>query len=147
LVQKSAFTGSRTTLLQPTRQATLKLFSWILRAGILPAWEQRTSEVLEQWISWCQRANAALWIAVPKSAPESSLPRAGEEPAGWGRVSRQMAGRVAKARDRHWTSWLSSQGRSRLLEVREASNGFSRNSAFDKSCPDRKVACSMATSR
>jgi hypothetical protein len=48
------------------------------------------------------------------------------EKAGWGRVSRQVAARVAKARERHWTGWLSTQAKSRLLEVCEA------NAMFDK---------------
>jgi hypothetical protein len=78
---------------------------------------------MEQWISWCQRAGSALWVSAPDMPLNStSTP----EKAGWGRVSRQVAARVAKARERHWTGWLSTQAKSRLLEVCEA------NAMFDK---------------
>ena len=85
------------------------------------AWEQGTAEVMEQWISWCQRAGSALWVSAP-DMPASSAPLK----AGWGKVSRQIAARVAKARERHWSGWLSTQAKSRLLEVCEA------NAMFDK---------------
>lgn len=87
------------------------------------AWQQGTAEAMEQWISWCQRAGSALWVSAPDMPLNStSTP----EKAGWGRVSRQVAARVAKARERHWTGWLSTQAKSRLLEVCEA------NAMFDK---------------
>jgi hypothetical protein len=88
------------------------------------AWEERTGVNLEQWISWCQRSGAALWVA----APAAASPQGQDSPGGrhWGKVSRQVAARVAKARERHWTGWLSSQARSRLLEVCEAGSFFDK---------------------
>lgn|GEM_PF-2473381 len=86
-------------------------------------WEQRTAEVLDQWISWCQRSCAALWVADPSGAAK---PGSAPQARGWGRVSKQVAARVARARDRHWTGWLSSQARSRLLEVCEAEAFFDK---------------------
>lgn len=88
------------------------------------AWQQGTAEVMEQWISWCQRAGSALWVSAPDMPPSSALN--GPAKSGWGKVSRQVAARVAKARERHWSGWLSTQAKSRLLEVCEA------NAMFDK---------------
>ena len=94
------------------------------------AWQQGTAEVMEQWISWCQRAGSALWVSAPDmplgSTSSSASATSAPAKSGWGRVSRQVAARVAKARERHWTGWLSTQAQSRLLEVCEA------NAMFDK---------------
>ncbi len=87
-------------------------------------WEQGTSEIMEQWISWCQRAGSALWVSAPPMPAQEKDGSAAS--VGWGRVSRQISARVAKARERHWSGWLSSQARSRLMEVCEA------NAMFDK---------------
>ncbi len=97
-------------------------------------WEQRTAEALDQWIGWCQRSCSALWVAAPVNPPRAPESAPGSAPGtkakgagrGWGRVSGQVAARVAQARERHWTGWLSSQARSRLLEVCEPEAFFDK---------------------
>ncbi len=86
------------------------------------SWKQDQIEALELWISWCQRTRAGLWLAVAAKQAGSFSVRSGQadvEPAaaGWGKVSRQISARVARAKGRHWSENISSAARSRLLEV------------------------------
>lgn len=90
-------------------------------------WDQSAVEALDLWISWCQRSAVALWISAPALTNQSPANPSGARPAsggsppaagqGWGRVSRQVAARVARARERHWTESLPPAARSRLAEV------------------------------
>jgi hypothetical protein len=85
-------------------------------------WDQSAIEALDLWIGWCQRSAAALWISAPALLPAAKDKSGGTDAKpttnpGWGRVSRQVAARVARARDRHWTESLPPAARSRLAEV------------------------------
>lgn len=88
---------------------------------------EKAAEMLEVWISRCQLGRMAMWISIPTIKRDNSTKReAVDAKAGFGKLSRQIANRVAKARDRHWSSWLSGQAQSRLLEVCDIHAEFDR---------------------
>lgn len=88
-------------------------------------WEGKLAEILDSWINRCQLGRIALWISMPAktnlhkhpSDAHQSMSAGRARGSSHGALSRQIAARVARTRERHWTSWLSSQSQSRLLEV------------------------------